>query len=260
MNDEQSPEQKPSVLGVDKFPLVFGSEEDPSTSNKSKTKETIAEAASSEAVSESEIAPADTPDAISESYPVAPRVSSPEEPRDLLKNYQVMRVTTPISFTKADGSEERIFLESVAIPFWGKGNKIGELFAAATHQLIEDGEAKYATGSWFDALTQDWLAPADRTVCFEAVKIALDDQKAVVYFGSVKDLSTKALGGITGFVTFVADTGVEQVAIGVLAMGTSLIFLQVCQSVGKGASGVIEAKFEQIKRRMELADKELEDR
>ncbi|QUS57335.1 pentapeptide repeat-containing protein [Pseudovibrio brasiliensis] len=259
LNDEQSPEQKPSVLGVDKFPLVFGSEENLHTSNKHETKEAIAEAASSEAATESAIAPADTPHALSESYAVDPRASSPEEPGDLLKNYQIMRVTTPISFVKTDGSEEKIILESVAIPLWGKGNQIGELFEKAVSQLVANGEATYAIESWFDALTQGWLTPEDKSRCFDAVKIALDEHKAVVYFGSVHDLSTKVLGGVTGFVTFVADTGVEQVAIGVLAMGTSLIFLQICQSVGKGASGVIEAKFEQIKRRMELADKEPED-
>ncbi|WP_108817621.1 pentapeptide repeat-containing protein [Pseudovibrio sp. Alg231-02] len=258
LNDEQSPEQKPSVLGVDKFPLVFGSEEDPSTSNKSKTKETIAEAASSEAVSESVIAPADTPDAISESYAVDPRASSPEEPDDFHKNYQIMRVTTPISFTKADGSEQRVILESVAIAMRGKGNSLSLLFDQIRDDLFkdEDFEVDITGKTWFEGLTKDWLSKDEMNDCYNAVRSSMEFENAVPYFGSLKNLTPKQMAGL---VTFVSTVGLKAYTIGVLALGSSIIFLRVCEASGEGLADIIRAKCQQVVRRIEAKDKELED-
>ncbi|WP_321340724.1 pentapeptide repeat-containing protein [uncultured Cohaesibacter sp.] len=175
----------------------------------------------------------------------------------LIDKIQTLYSSTPIDVSSINHNLQPVMLETIAIPFWRKGNQMGQIFDKVSEQLREtpvytpDFQIYLDNGNFLKVLFGDVAGNGDElSVYTEVLSQLLTEQHAVPYFGSLEDFTPEKLTEIRAFIQVITSADGKTIRKSIITMGCSLIIWHasphIGDALGRNAGKLLDAATNQI--------------
>lgn len=126
-------------------------------------------------------------------------------------------------------------------------NAVEDLKAAESNLVIDQRTAQDCD-EFFKKLLGDELDEVD---ALQNVYTALSDNYAAPYFGSLKWLTKERAAAVSGLILMAVTQGPGTTVLGALAIGASIVIIEISPTVGEQASEIVRVLGSKIVKRIE---------